>query len=65
VRNYSVPLFYNLLLDPKEEHPMLHAPPNLWVRYPAGEVLLEHMKSLKEEPPIPAGTPDPYKPNDK
>jgi len=62
VRRYGVPLFYNLLLDPKEEHPVLHAPPNFWVRYPAGEVLVEHAKSLKAEPPIPPGTPDPYRP---
>lgn len=62
VRSYGVPLFYNLLLDPKEEAPVQHAPPNFWVRYPAGEALLEHMKSLKMEPPIPVGTPDPYVP---
>jgi len=62
IRSYGVPLFYNLLLDPKEEHPMLYAPPNFWVRYPAGQVLVEHAKSLKEEPPIPPGTPDPYRP---
>lgn len=62
VRSYGVPLFYNLLLDPKEEAPLQYAPENFWVRYPAGEVLLNHMKSLKQEPPIAAGTPDPYKP---
>jgi arylsulfatase len=62
VRSYGVPLFYNLLLDPKEEYPVLHAPPNFWVRYPAGQVLVDHAKSLREEPPIPPGTPDPYIP---
>jgi len=62
VKTYSVPIFYNLLLDPKEEQPLLNAPENLWVRYPAGQVLLEHMKSLKADPPIPPGTPDPYQP---
>jgi arylsulfatase len=61
-RNYGVPLFYNLLLDPKEEHPVLYAPPNFWVRYPAGQVLVEHAMSLKKELPIPAGTADPYTP---
>lgn len=35
---------------------------NLWVRYPASQVLIDHAKSLKEEPPIVAGTPDPYVP---
>ena len=62
VRNYGVPLFYNLLLDPKEEYPVLNAPPNFWVRYPAGQVLVDHAKSLALEPPIPPGTPDPYVP---
>lgn len=62
VRSYSVPLFYNLLLDPKEQQPVLNAPENLWVRYPATTVLLEHLRSLKVEPPIPPGTPDPYQP---
>jgi hypothetical protein len=32
------------------------------VRYPAGEVLFEHARSLVEEPPIPPLTPDPYTP---
>jgi len=61
-RNYGVPLFYNLLLDPREENPVLYAPPNFWVRYPAGQVLVDHAKSMQQEPPIPPGTPDPYKP---
>jgi len=63
VRSYGVPLFYNLLLDPKEEYPVLHAPPNFWVRYPAGQVLVDHGASLQLEPPIPPGTPDPYQPS--
>ena len=63
VRSYGVPLFYNLLLDPKEQYPVLHAPPNFWVRYPASQVLADHAKSLREEPPIPLGTPDPYEPS--
>lgn len=62
VTTWSIPHFYNLLLDPREEHAVLSAPQNLWVRYPAGQVLLDHMTSLKREPPIPAGTPDPYSP---
>jgi arylsulfatase len=61
-RSYGVPLFYNLLLDPKEEKPILYAPANFWVRYPAGEVLVEHARSLRVEPPISPGTPDPYTP---
>jgi len=62
VRSYGVPLIYNLLLDPKEEYPSLYTPPNLWVRYPAGQVLVDHEQSFKAEPPIPPGTPDPYVP---
>jgi len=61
-RTYGFPLLYNLLLDPKEEYPVLHFPENAWVRYPAGEVLVEHARSLQEEPPIPPLTPDPYVP---
>jgi arylsulfatase len=58
----SMPKFYNLLQDPKEERPMRLAPANLWVRYPASQVLIDHAKSLAKEPPIKAGTPDPYVP---
>jgi hypothetical protein len=35
---------------------------NLWVRWPAGQVLTKHLASLKQEPPVPPGAPDPYKP---
>jgi arylsulfatase len=59
---YDVPLFYNLHLDPREERPMQEAEKSLWVRYPASQVLLDHMVSLQKEPPIKPGTPDPYKP---
>ena len=62
VKNFPVPAFYNLLLDPREEHPVLNAPPNFWIRYPAGEALLNHAASLQQEPPIRPGTPDPYEP---
>lgn len=63
VRQYSIPLFYNLLVDPKEEHPTdPRVVENLWVRYPASGILLEHMKSLRAEPPIRPGAPDPYVP---
>jgi hypothetical protein len=27
------------------------------------QILLDHMASLKKEPPIPPGTPDPYDPS--
>jgi len=62
VKVFPIPAFYNLHLDPREEHPTLNAPPNFWVRYPASQVLVEHAKSLRAEPPIKPGTPDPYSP---
>jgi arylsulfatase len=62
IQESRVPSFYNLHLDPREEHPVLNAPANFWVRYPASDVLLKHIASLKKEPPIRAGTPDPYVP---
>ena len=59
---YSVPRFYNLLQDPKEERGTRLLPDNLWVRYPASQVLIDHAISLQKEPPIKEGTPDPYVP---
>ena len=58
----SVPKIYNLLQDPREERPVRLTPHNLWVRYPASQVLIDHAKSLAAEPPIKEGTPDPYVP---
>jgi arylsulfatase len=66
VKNYGVPRFYDLYVDPKEEHPLdPRVPENFWVRFPIIQVLLDHMASLKKEPPIPPGTPDPYDPSRK
>ena len=63
VRELSFPRFYNLLTDPKEEHPAApNTPEYLWVRFPAGKILTDHRVSLQKEPPIPPGTPDPYVP---
>lgn len=59
---YPIPLFYNLYMDPKEQFAMQEAEKDFWVRYPASQVLIEHMTSLQKEPPIKTGTPDPYKP---
>jgi hypothetical protein len=64
VKTYGIPRFYDLYVDPKEEHPLdPRVPENLWVRYPIVQVLLDHVVSLKKEPPIPPGTPDPYDPS--
>ena len=53
----------NLLTDPKEEYPKAASvAENLWVRWPIGKVLTDHMATLQKEPPIRPGTPDPYVP---
>ena len=63
VSSYSTPLFFDLLIDPKEEHPTdPRVVEDLWARFPITKSLAEHFASLKKEPPIPPGTPDPYVP---
>ena len=62
VEQWGIPRFFNLYQDPKEEHPLGYAVENLWVRFPAGKILTDHLKSLHQYPPIPPGTPDPYTP---
>lgn len=60
---FDFPRFYNLYDDPKEMYPLNPSTPgNFWVRWPMGEIIAEHTASLKAEPPIPEGTPDPYVP---
>ena len=54
---------FNLYVDPKEEYPLTsESLGHLWVRWPAGQILTDHLASLKEEPPVPPGTEDPYSP---
>jgi arylsulfatase len=62
VEQFSAPKFFDLQVDPKEEFPLDRWEENAWVRWPAGQVLIEHAASLKNEPPIRPGTPDPYVP---
>ena len=63
VSSFSTPLFFDLLIDPKEEHPTdPRVVEDLWARFPITKALAEHFGSLKKEPPIPPGTPDPYVP---
>lgn len=60
VKQFSFPLWYDLHTDPKEENPLdPRFVENLWVRWPAGQVLVDHQTTLKKEPPIRPGTPDP------
>ena len=63
VVEYLLPRFYYLYTDPKDEYPLLPGSlGNLWVRWPAGQVLTDHLVSLKAEPPVPPGAKDPYSP---
>jgi len=60
VRN-PVPATYNLLTDPREEKDgqyLVHS----WVLYPVSKIMHDFQASLKQHPPIPMGTPDPYLP---
>jgi arylsulfatase A-like enzyme len=62
VKEWSVPRFFNLHLDPREEHALSYEIQHTWVRYPAGKILLDHLASFQRYPPIKPGTPDPYAP---
>jgi len=62
VQTWSIPRFFNLNLDPTEQHPLTYGPQYLWVRYPAVKILADHLISLKKYPPVPPGAPDPYSP---
>ena len=57
---YGMPRVYNLLTDPQERENVLF--PNTWVPKAALGQLGEHAASLRENPPIPTGTLDPYRP---
>lgn len=57
---YTMPRVYNLYDDPQERNNVLF--PNTWVPKAALPQLMEHVGSLKKNPPIRAGQPDPYKP---
>ncbi len=63
----GMPRIYNLLTDPKEmydlvEHGGRDGEDNFWVMPAVMKLVMEHYRSLAEEPPIPLGTPDPYEP---
>ncbi len=60
LREYTMPRLYNLMNDPQERDNVLF--PHTWVPKAALPQLEEHVKSLKEYPPIPTGAPDPYEP---
>jgi arylsulfatase len=60
VKEYGVPKLYNLHGDMSERENVFFA--DAWVSKAASPILVEHAASLKKEPPIKPGTPDPYKP---
>ena len=60
MREYTMPRVYNLMNDPQESDNVLF--PHTWVPKAALPQLEEHIISLKKDPPIATGTPDPYVP---
>jgi arylsulfatase len=60
VKEYGMPKLYNLYRDQQERENVFFS--DTWVPKAAMPKLIEHMGSLKKEPPIKPGTPDPYVP---
>ena len=60
LREYTMPRVYNLINDPYERDNVLF--PHTWVLRAGLPQLDEHVASLKKNPPIPTGAPDPYEP---
>ena len=57
----GVPFIYDLYVDPNESE-LINSQCYLndWIRFPAGQLMVEHLKSLKTELPIRPGIPHPY-----
>ncbi len=62
VNTFGIPRIYNLFTNPKEDPEFNLAPTHLWVMRPISKMIGEYQLSLKQHPPIPVGTPDPYLP---
>lgn len=60
--NYATPRLFNLVVDPKEEHSDVYRGQNFWVLKPVSAILDAHRQSLRENPPVAPGTPDPASP---
>ena len=60
----GLPRLYHLLRDPKEQYDLIHygGSDGFWVMPAIMERVVAHQLSLREEAPIPLGTPDPYVP---
>ena len=52
------PRVINLIEDPKERH--VGGTLNTWVYHPVNKIAADFQASLKTEPPVPVGAPDPY-----
>jgi arylsulfatase len=63
VKEYGMPRLYNLYRDPQERENVFFS--DTWVPKAAMPLLVEHIESLKKEPPIKPGTKDPYVPAKK
>ncbi len=57
------PRVINLIEDPKERH--VGGTLNTWVYHPVNKIVADFQASLKAEPPVPVGAPDPYEPPKK
>ncbi len=55
-----LPRVYNLVVDPRESTDVFGD--NVWVMAPATRIVDDFNRSLEQDPPIPAGTPDPWPP---
>ena len=61
VQTLAVPRLFNLLDDPRERRDLATAE-GKWALFPLYRLVDEFQASLRKEPPIPVGTPDPYVP---
>lgn len=57
------PRVINLIEDPKERH--VGGTLDTWVYHPVNKIVSDFQASLKSEPPVPVGAPDPYQPANK
>src|SRR5262249_8124036 len=60
VQQLPYPRLFNLIEDPRERNNL--ASTETWVYRPAMKIATDFQDSLKREPAIPPGTPDPYEP---
>ena len=62
IKEFAIPRLVNLNLDPREEHGLSYQYEHFWARFPMGKIMSDYLASLKKNPPIAPGTPDPYVP---